>query len=183
MKRYFLPALFLLAGCATTSKDFKPQALKPDEGAVVGKVVVLYNGNEFTDQCAICFNSVNGPCYKLDKTGFVVMKIKAGPTSVRRLSCMDTSEQHYDMNGANFEVTPGAKTYFGDLVFDWKNKGGFKVSSMFGLVGAIGDQSSNDGVLKVKVSSNPKRTLMSYNEIVREDVKLPTKSSIVSLPQ
>lgn len=171
--------IFLLAGCATTLKDYKVSSLKPTDGTIVGNVKVVYNGNDFTEKCQVCFNAANGPCYKLDKTGLVVMKIKAGPTSIKRLACMDPSEQHYNMKGADFDVVAGTQNYFGDVTFDWVNAGGFKASILFGLVGAIVNEASNDGVLKMKVSSNPAGAKASYAKVAGQSDSAAVRPTIV----
>jgi len=46
--RSLLGLLVLAAACAPTSKSYKPQAMLPDEGAVVGRVKVVYNGSDVT---------------------------------------------------------------------------------------------------------------------------------------
>ncbi len=171
--------LLALVGCATTVKDYKAAEVKPDEGTIIGKVKIVYNGKDFSDQCFVCFNSVNGPCYKLEKDGQVIMRIKAGNTSIKRIACIDVSEQHYHMNGADFAVVPGSKHYFGDVVFHWKNAGGFKVSSMFGLVGALIDQSANNGSLKMTVSSNTTGASSAYRKIAGQSDKSPIKTTLV----
>ncbi len=50
-----------LAGCATTYKDFKADQIKPNEGVVVGKVNIKYNGRNMNEQCGLCLNSVTAP--------------------------------------------------------------------------------------------------------------------------
>ncbi len=46
--RSLLGLLVLAAACAPTSKSYKPQTMLPDEGAVVGRVKVVYNGSDVT---------------------------------------------------------------------------------------------------------------------------------------
>ena len=60
-----------LVGCATTYKDFKPSKVKPDEGVAIGKVNIKYNGKDLNKECAVCLNSVNGPCQNLTEEGLV----------------------------------------------------------------------------------------------------------------
>ncbi len=145
-----------LTSCAGSYKDFKPTDVKPDEGAALGKIQVRYNGKPYNGECTLCFvteenASAGGPCQKLTPEGYVFFAAKKGRNYPRRLECKDTSVQHNAIQRVVFEQ--GANpTYFGQIEVDWKNKGGFKVSSMFGALGAAIDESSHDGELSVRVT-------------------------------
>ena len=149
--RTMLLAALLLSGCATTYQDFRLEKVAPDEGVVLGRVRVLYNGQSKNEDCAVCFNSVNGPCQNLTPEGYVFLALPRGESSLRRVACKDSSPQHYNFSGATFAVAEGAN-FFGDVTIEWKNRGGFKVSSLFGAVGAALDESANDGEARLRAS-------------------------------
>jgi hypothetical protein len=142
----------IITSCATTYKDFKMKHVEEGEGVAIGIVKVKYNGQEFTKNCSVCLNSVNGPCQGLTDEGYVFMNLKQGERSVRRIVCKDSSLQHYNIDGATFIQSPGI-TYFGQVDISWNNKGGFKASDMFGLVGAAISESRNDGQIQMSVST------------------------------
>jgi hypothetical protein len=177
--RSLLGLFALAAACAPTFKSYKPQAMLPDEGAVVGRVKVVYNGSDVTSECGVCFRSVNGPCYKLDASGLVAMTLKAGGCSIRRIACNQDGERHFHFDGGGFEVAPAAKTYFGDVSIEWNNDDhGFKPSILFGLAGAIVDQSINDGVAKMFVDDSRDAILGWYGGLVGHKDRLPLNVSL-----
>lgn len=165
-----------LAGCATTYKDFKTAYIKPNEGVAIGKVNIKYNGKDLNKECAVCLNSVNGPCQNLTDEGLVFKNIPKGEASIRRIACKDTSLQHYNMSGANFQVGEGV-TYFGQVDIDWANKGGFKASDMFGAIGAAISESSNDGTIKMSVKDgNIAEVVKAYEQQTKQEKIKATKS-------
>src|SRR5439155_9055764 len=137
---------FFAAGCTAGAASYRSHSFAPDEGAIVGRIKVAYNDADITSQCAVCFRTLNGPCYRLDVSGLVAMAVPAGTTSIRRIACDFNGERHFHLRGDAypFEVAAGSKTFFGDVRIEWKNQQGFKPSQMFGLIGAIVDQSTND---------------------------------------
>jgi hypothetical protein len=178
MRKWMVFSL-LLAGCTSTYKDLKPGQVLKDQGVAIGRVKVNYNGMNYTKECAICLTSVNGPCQKLTDEGIFFIHLDKGESNVRRLVCQDKSPQHFNMQGADFVIHEGVN-YIGDLTFDWRNKGGFKVALMFGALGAIADESSNDGQLKLTVVNSMKSmdSLMSIYRKQMNDPKAQAKSSI-----
>src|SRR5712671_4524062 len=177
MMRPLLMILILAVGCASvpTQKSYKPEALLADEGAVVGRVKVVYNGADLTSKCAVCFRTVNGPCYQLDDSCFVAMTLQAGECSIRRIQCDKDGERHYHLEGATFQVTPSAKTYFGDVNIAWLNDQGFKPSQLFGFIGALVDQSTNDGQAGLSVIDSRDEILAWYGGLVNQKDSLPLK--------
>jgi hypothetical protein len=170
-------AAIYLSACATTHKDFKVSDVKPTEGVVIGKVNIKYNGKDLNKDCAVCLNSVNGPCQNLTEDGLVFKNIPRGESSIRRIACKDTSLQHYNMTGANFQTGEGV-TYFGQVEIEWANKGGFKASDMFGAIGAAIGESSNDGTIKMSVKDrNMNEVVKAYEDQTKEKIK-PTKSIV-----
>lgn len=154
MKLFFMltiAALFI--GCASSRKDFKANDIKAGQAVAIGRVHIIYNDVKKNKDCAVCLNSVNGPCQKLEDDGVVFIPAPTGKTSLRRIACTDVSGQHYNISGAEFLLKEDV-TYFGNIEIRWKNSGGFKASSMFGAIGAIISESSNDGTISMSVRDN-----------------------------
>jgi hypothetical protein len=161
-------ATVLISGCASTYKDFKTSQVQNDQGVAIGRVHVMYNGRESNKNCAICFDSVNGPCQKLTPEGFVFQNIKRGEASLRRVVCKDISLQHFNIESATFKQSPDV-TYFGDIDINWTNRGGFKVTDLFGAIGAIISESSNDGAVKISAkAADVNEVLRAYKEQTKE---------------
>lgn len=172
-----------LSGCATTYKDFKVADVKPTEGVAIGKVNIKYNGKDFNSECAVCLNSVNGPCQNLTENGIVFKNIPKGEATLRRIACKDTSLQHYNINGATFQVADNGVTYFGQVDIEWANKGGFKASDMFGAIGAAISESSNDGTIKMSVKDgNISDVVKAYEQHTKQE-KIKTTKSLVKAVQ
>jgi hypothetical protein len=150
----------LLSGCATTYKDFKTSDIKPNEAVAIGKVNIKYNGKSMNNECFVCLNSSNGPCQKLTEEGFVFQNIPKGVASLSRIACKDTSQQHYNITGANFKVADDVN-YFGEVNIDWTNKGGFKTSDLFGAVGMLISEANNDGTIKMNIKEG------NMNDVVK----------------
>jgi hypothetical protein len=146
-------AVLVPVACATTAADFRLDSLRPDEAAIVGKVDVIYNGRLSTDNCGI---ELAGAHYKLDPSGLVFLKVKRGTHSLMTLACHDISLYHYQFRDARLVAEGGGViTYFGNATVTWQTDGGLKVSSMFGVIGAIADSSSNDGRAVMVVADEP----------------------------
>lgn len=181
----FISLLFLglyLSGCATTYKDFKPTEVKPNEGVAIGKVNIKYNGKDMNKECAVCLNSINGPCQNLTDEGFIFKNVPKGESSIRRIACKDTSLQHYNLNGAIFQVAEGIN-YFGQVDIEWANKGGFKAGDMFGAIGAVISESSNDGTVKMSVKDgNMNEVVKAYEQQTKQE-KIRANKSIVKVGQ
>lgn len=176
----FVTHLFL--GCASTYKDFKTEKVKYNEGIAIGKVDIKYNGKKFNPKCSVCLNSVNGPCQKLTDNGFIFQNIPKGNTTLSRIVCKDVSLQHYNITNANFQVDDQV-TYFGHVEIEWQNKGGFKSSDMFGLVGALMAESKNDGTVKISVKSGDSKPIISefQQQTGQQKVKFDTNLVKVAL--
>jgi hypothetical protein len=148
---FSLALLASLSSCATTYRDFKMKHVEKNYGVAIGTVNVKYNGKEFTEQCSVCLYSLDGPCQKLTKEGLVFLAVKQGENSVRRIVCKDTSQHHYNIEGATFTQGEGV-TYFGRAEIEWQNAGGFKTTDLFGALGAVISATKNDGTIKMAVS-------------------------------
>ena len=144
-------ALAALAGCATTVADFKMSSVGSGEAAIAGRLTIVYNGNDFTQNCFVDFGEYR---YKLSAGGIVLFHVPRGWTALSRIDCKDSSLQHIRIRGAHFFARgEGWVTDFGDVAVHWSNSGGFKATSMFGLVGALIDESGDDGTATVEVSA------------------------------
>jgi hypothetical protein len=139
------------AGCATTSADFRMSSVSPTDAAIAGRLTVLYNGQIFNENCRVMFGDHS---IKLSQDGIVLFRVAKGWTTLQRLDCKDFSNQHIRIRGAHFLARgDGWVTDFGDVAITWVNAGGFKPSMMFGLVGALVDEASDDGVATVVVQA------------------------------
>jgi len=146
-----LGALAVIGGCATTSADFRLSKVAHDEAAIAGRLTIIYNGKAFTENCLATFG---GSSIKLSEDGIVLFRVKKGWTQLERLDCKDGSNQHVTIRGAGFFAQgDGWVSDFGDVAIMWQTTGGFKVSSIFGLIGAAIDESSDDGTATVEISS------------------------------
>ena len=139
------------AGCATTSADFRMSSVGPGDAAIAGRLTIMYNGRIFNENCTATFGDRS---IKLSSDGIVLFHVAKGWTALQRIGCRDTSHQHIQIKGARFLARgDGAITDFGDVAITWALAGGFKPSSMFGLIGALVDEASDDGVASVEVQA------------------------------
>lgn len=186
MKKLILATLAVLglitSGCATTYKDFKTADIKPTDGVAIGKVNIKYNGKNLNKECAVCLNSINGPCQNLTDEGLVFKNIPKGEASIRRIACKDTSLQHYNIQGANFQVQDGVN-YFGHVDIEWANNGGFKASDMFGAIGAAISESSNDGTIKMSVKEGNLSEIVKAYETHTKQEKIKVNKSVAKAGQ
>lgn len=142
-----------------TYRDFKMSEVDKGEGVILAKVNINYNGYNYNENCSICFNSVNGPCQKLTKSGLVFLNLETGTGSVRRLACQDISMQYYNIEGAEFNVKRGIN-YVGNIIINWSNDGGFKATQGLGLLGVLLDEMNNDGSIVMNVSDKNKEKVL-----------------------
>ena len=174
LKLVAIIAILSLFTCIKNIRDFDPNAVEDNEGIVIGKVNVMYNGKHFNENCIVAFS---GGVYKLDKTGLVAIPLEAGEVRMARITCQDVSSYKYDFGeGMTFEnFGDGKITYFGDVTLEWETKGGFKSSTCLLLFGALGGAilgtvaSINDGDMEVKVGNNLSGTLQEYRNATGEN--------------
>lgn len=179
-KRGFCFILVLgLSGCASSRKDFNEKSIKPGQAAVIGQVNIRYNGKLKNKQCYVCFNSVNGPCQKLDDDGLVFLSVPQGQGSLRRVECQDVSRQHYNLQDVVFNVREGVN-YFGAVDLSWQNQGGFKATDMFGAIGAALSESKNDGTLQIRVREGEINKIVQEYERQTSQSKLTVNKSLLS---
>lgn len=139
----------MLAGCATMSSDFRLSAVGHQDAAIAGRIWITYNGKPFNENCTAMFGT---HVLKLSTDGVVLLSVPRGWTPLTSLACKDTSVQHVRVRGAHFFAQGnGWVSDFGDVTITWNTEGGFKPSTMFGLVGALVDAASDDGAASVSV--------------------------------
>jgi len=137
------------AGCVTTSKDFKLSKVGPREAAIAGRLTIVYNGQIYTENCSASFG---GRKLKMARDGIVLFVVPAGEVSLERLDCQDVSNQHVGIQGVHFVARGGGVvTDVGDVAVTWEAAGGFKATALFGLIGALIDEASDDGAATVVV--------------------------------
>ena len=90
----------------------------------------------------------------------VFLNLEIGKGSVKRLSCLDLSDQNYNIKGAEFKVKSGIN-YVGDITINWSNHGGFKATDNLGLLGALVDELRNDGSIVMNISEKNKDTILN----------------------
>lgn len=180
-------ALFM-AGCATSSKNFKPKELAPGEGVFLGKVKVYIDGNDLTRRCYIGFNEDRKPYVSLDESGQVIAKSKTGPTSLSFLICTEfglISVNHScEWKGANFvNAGSGKQTYFGNVRIDWAPSGSGAKKAAAALTGGLGAGLSGAvnscGDQQITVTNEPDEIKTVYQEI---DPNLNVEASLISKP-
>jgi len=157
-----------LSACATTYKDVRPRDVKDGQGVAVAKIKFLYNGKEFTEKCSVCINSINGPCQKLTPEGIFMLPLPKGANTLRRVACHDVSMQHHNLDDVSFDISSEVN-YIGDIEVAWRNRGGFKTTQMLGVVGALIDESRNDGEVKLSVATS-KKSLKQLSDIYRRQM-------------
>jgi len=136
-------------GCVTTSKDFKLSNVGPREAAIAGRLTIFYNGQIFTENC---FATFGGRKLKMAKDGIVLFVVPAGTVSLERLDCQDVSNQHVLIKDVHFVARGGGVvTDVGDVAVTWEAAGGFKATTLFGFIGGLVDEASDDGVATVVV--------------------------------
>lgn len=139
------------AGCATTSADFRMSSVGSTDAAIAGRLTILYNGRIFNENCRATFGD---RLIQLTQDGIVLFRVAKGWTALQRLDCKDIGNQHIRIRGAHF-LARGDDwvTDFGDVAITWVAAGGFKPSVLFGVIGALVDEASDDGVATVVVQA------------------------------
>lgn len=176
-----LPLILVAAACASAPayKNFKPEGLGPGQGVALGRVQVIYNGADITSRCAACFRSGDGPCAQLDGSGYVVMALEAGPSSLHHISCDANGRRQYDFGGTDFEIAPAARTYFGDVAIEWKDERAGRDSQFLGVVGGMPDPSAGNGEASLSVTDAQDATLAWYKRLVPRDDGLELRQSLI----
>jgi hypothetical protein len=146
------------AGCAT--KPLSSLQVASNEAAVIGRVRIVFNGDDVTDGSLLLFNERKWGTYtyKVPSDGWIITKLPLGSASIARISFAKFMQGNffYDFTPEQTGFNLGSSQnvyYMGDLVVDWTGRG-FKPSMLFGPAGAIVDQMSSDGTPKMAVNDN-----------------------------
>lgn len=131
--------------------------LEPKKGSAIiaGKVYVYYNGIDVSEETGILFNEVlwGKYAYKTDSSHILLTELPLGEGHIARLQ-YENFILNLPREESSFTLEDPTKiNYLGDIFIDWKGKD-FKAPNMSGLVGALADEASPDGIAKVYVKSN-----------------------------
>ena len=167
-----LAALPLVLACsARHSADFRADRLRPGDGVASGRIHVALNGQDVTDKCQVCFETLrNTPCVQLRTDGLVVIGLDAGPTWIYRLACAAQGGHQYRFPDAKFTVPEAGRVYFGDVAIDWKH--GAADSQVFRK------ETASDGVATMTVTADAESVTAAYHSIVKDDTLPLTKMLI-----
>ncbi len=144
--------LVVFAGCASTLKDYDETSMKPEEGAIFGRFTVEYNGAEYTQNCAVCFKTPDGPCFKLSDHGYLLMKLTPGTQPFTRLACLDGEEKQVMFKDIQVKSIAGARSYVGAVHFKWTNsETGVQFSNVWNAIAGIKTQKRTDGTVTYEV--------------------------------
>lgn len=145
-------ALLGLVGCASTLKDYDEAGMTPEEGAIFGRVTVDYNGAEYTQNCAVCFKTPEGPCFKLSDHGYLLMKLTPGTQPVTRIACLDGEEKQVMFKDVSVKSVAGSRSYIGAVHFKWTNaETGVQFSNVWNAIAGIKTEKRTDGTVTYEV--------------------------------
>ena len=173
--------LMACAGCAVgPAQNLNVQ---PNEAAVIGKISIIYNGDDVTENAQVLFNEhVWGSyAYLVPKDGWIVTKLPLGQNNLDRLvfARFLRGVYHHDFTSqqTGFTLTDNQHVnYIGHIVVNW-NGTGFKPSQLFGLVGAVIDEMSSDGQLQLAVKNEQPEAVRKVKE--QYGIDAPLVASLV----
>lgn len=187
MKTLILKILSLLfLGCLTVRKDFSPNTIRPGEGVIVGRINIIYNGMPRTGNCGVRLDGEKEIFVYFTQEGWFLANVPAGITKFAKMTCSvgGGSAFFYDFKNVLLRIKPyPAKTYVGDLMINWETEGGTKASDHFGVIGAIADGVSSDGIIQVAVRNNASLTEADYRRKFPEDTVGEFSESVLSFAE
>lgn len=164
----------LLLSCASSGRLINLE-VEDDEAIVIGGLTVFYNDVDVTEKTTILFNEImwgNYP-YKADSSGLIITKLPLGQNHVARVvyrSFTTNLRKEY----ATFNLEDNQKIhYVGDIHIDWHGPK-FKFNPG-GMLFALADEASPDGVLKITVEDRFSDCLASFQDQFTTS-KVATKS-------
>ncbi|RYZ73552.1 MAG: hypothetical protein EOP09_01730, partial [Proteobacteria bacterium] len=175
-KNYVFSVLLLLAtlGCASTLRDYSESDIKSEDGVVFGRVTVDYNGEDLTKQCAVCFKTTDGPCYKLAEHGYVLMKLDVGNQPFTRLACLDSEEKQITFQNKSVQSVAGKRSYIGNIHFQWTNDHtGIQMGNVWNSIAGLKKEKQTDGSLTYEVKDELESTLHALSK------KMPPSEQLV----
>lgn len=172
-------SLLLLSSCVSTGR-VEVFDLAPDEGLVVGKLTVLYNGKDVSRETTILFNEIMWGefSYRGQDDGYIVTKLPQGENHIARIAYLQNF-LNLDITNTSFMVSERTKmTYIGDIIIDWQGpKGKVPMGLMFGVVGALIDEAIPDGMINFITEDNEAETVAYINQAMSLNME-STKSLI-----
>jgi hypothetical protein len=120
--------------------------------------------------------------YQLDATGLVFHRINTEAPAIVEFRCTDTSPYHFQLpKRVSIPLSKAKNTanYFGDVTVTWNFEGGFKISTLFGGLGAAFD-SGNDGALSFQVEDKFKETSPSFDRLHGKAAKMKYVKALIS---
>jgi len=123
------------------------------DALLIGRVKVLYNGNDHTANCILRIKTSNDMTVELSlaRSDVAAMRTAAASIHFDSISCVDSaSTYNYYFSEQPMQLARLPQiNYFGDISFDWRTAGGPKIGAafMFGIAGHLADQATSDGEL------------------------------------
>jgi hypothetical protein len=173
-------ALLFISACATKVGDFKANEIEDDEQAIFGRIKVKKYDLDITQNCYVVFEGAS--TYQLDATGLVFHRINTESPGIVEFRCKDTSPYHFQLpKMASIPLSKAKNTanYFGDITVTWNFEGGFKISTLFGALGAAFD-SGNDGALSFQVEDKFKETSPSFHRLHGKTARMKYVKALIS---
>ncbi|MCF7918513.1 MAG: hypothetical protein K9N06_01190 [Candidatus Cloacimonetes bacterium] len=149
-----IAVIIMMAGC-TVNRQLTDLTTGEEEALVGGRLKVLYNGEDVTERSMIYFNEImTGKYnYRPDSTGYLITRLPRGECYLSRIS-YENFFYNFQVDHLDFDLNDNQKiTYLGDLTINWVGPK-YKMSGMFGLVGAIADEMVNDGNIEIYARNN-----------------------------
>ena len=163
---FVILSLLLLSNCVSSGR-VEVFDLAADEGLVVGKLTVLYNGKDVSRETIILFNEImfGEYPYRGQYDGYIITKLPQGLNHVSRISYMQNFI-NLDKTNTGFVVGERSKmTYIGDITIDWQGpKGKVPIGLMFGVLGALLDEAIPDGTINFITEDNEAETVAYINQ-------------------
>ena len=161
-------SLLILSNCVSPGR-VEVFDLSADEGLVVGRLSVLYNGKDVSRETTILFNEiwVGEFSYRGQGDGYIITKLPLGQNHIARIAYLQNF-LNLDKTNTGFFVSERNKmTYIGDITIDWKGpKGKIPAGLMFGLVGALIDEAIPDGTINLITKDNEAETVAYVNQVL-----------------
>ncbi|NQT61506.1 MAG: hypothetical protein HQ556_00985 [Candidatus Marinimicrobia bacterium] len=174
-----LISLLLVSNCVSTGR-VEVFDLAADEGLVVGKLTVLYNGKDVSRESTILFNEIMWGEYPFrgQDDGYIITKLPQGANHIARLAYLQNF-LNLDKSNTSFMVGERSKmTYIGDIIIDWQGpKGKIPMGLLFGVAGALIDEAIPDGTINFITEDNEAETVTYVNQIMSLNME-STKSLI-----
>ena len=184
MKIFNMMVILFLVGCST-NRRLDADGLADKKGIFFGKVDIMFNGKQFTENCSLVFEQEDGESeYALDESGYITVKAPMGKISFKRVICMDDAPYVHLFTGAHFHnYGKMTKTYFGNITITWLADEEKKVSvfqSFFGGGKSV-NKDKSDGMAKMTVKKNIEPVLREFNRMNSSLTNLGTRTVLMKV--